>query len=108
VWLAIKVWQPQKVWQRNMGHVWFLATLYQAKVWLPQFSWYVFGFCHTLASNILFSVWPICHRVIIVANFCQSLASYFFATLFVAATLLWLATLWLGKMWPGTKHAHEA
>jgi hypothetical protein len=50
-------------------------------------------------------VWPICHRVIVVANFCQSLASYFFATLFVAATLLWLATLWLGKMWPGTKQA---
>jgi hypothetical protein len=44
VWLAIKVWQPQKVWLRNMGHVWFLATLCQAKVWLPQFSWYVFGF----------------------------------------------------------------
>jgi hypothetical protein len=80
------------------GPVWFLATLCQAKIWLPQFSWYVFGFYHTLASNILFSVWPICHRVIIVANFCQSLASYFFATLFVVATLLWLATLWLGKM----------
>jgi hypothetical protein len=28
----------------NYGHVWFLATLCQAKVWLPQFSWYVFGF----------------------------------------------------------------
>jgi hypothetical protein len=65
----------------------------------------VFGFCHTLASNILFSVWPICHRVIVVANFYQSLVSYFFATLFVVATLLWLATLWLGKMWPGTKQA---
>jgi hypothetical protein len=65
----------------------------------------VFGFCHTLASNILFSVWPICHRVIVVANFCQSLASYFFTTPFMAATLLWLATLWFGKMWPGTKQA---
>jgi hypothetical protein len=65
----------------------------------------VFGFCHTLASNILFSVWLICHRVIVVANFCQSLASFFFATLFVVVTLLWLATLWLGKMWPETKQA---
>jgi hypothetical protein len=65
----------------------------------------VFGFCHTLTSNILFSVWPICHRVIVVANFYQSLALYFFATLFMAATLLWLATLWLGKMWLGTKQA---
>jgi hypothetical protein len=90
------------------GPVWFLATLCQAKVWLPQFSWYVFGFCHTLASNILFSVWPICHRFIVVANFCQSLASYFFATLFVATTLLWLAILCLGKMWPGTKQALHA
>jgi hypothetical protein len=90
-----------------LGHVWFLAILCQAKISLSQFSWYVFGFCHTLASNILFSVWPICHRVIVVANFCQSLASYFFTTLFVAATLLWLATLWLGKMWPGTKQAHS-
>jgi hypothetical protein len=63
----------------------------------------VFSFCHTLDNNILFSVWLICHRVIIVANFCQSLASYFFATLFVSAALLWLATLWLGKMWLETK-----
>jgi hypothetical protein len=62
----------------------------------------MFGFCHTLASNILISVWPICHRVVVVANFCQSLASYFFAT------LLWLATLWLGKMWPGTKQTLNA
>jgi hypothetical protein len=63
----------------------------------------MFGFCHTLACNILFLLWPISHRVIVVANFYQSLASYFSATLFVAAilfvaaTLLWLATLWLGK-----------
>jgi hypothetical protein len=63
----------------------------------------VFGFCHTLASNILFLVWPICHRVIVVANFCQSLALYFFATLFMDAILLWLATLWLGKIWLETK-----
>jgi hypothetical protein len=53
-----------------LGHVWFIVTLCQAKVWLPQFSWYVFSFCHTLAINILFSVWPICYGVIIVINFC--------------------------------------
>jgi hypothetical protein len=56
-----------------------------SQVWLPQFSWYMFDFCPTLASNILFSVWPICHKIIVVANFYQSLASYFFITLFVAS-----------------------
>jgi hypothetical protein len=53
---------------QDVGGVWFPATFCQAKVWLPQFSWHVFGFCHTLACNILFSVWPICHRVIVVAK----------------------------------------
>jgi hypothetical protein len=72
----------------QLGPVWFLAILCQTKVWLPQFTWYIFVFCHTLASNILFSVWPICHRVIIVVNFCQSLASYFFVTPFMAAIFL--------------------
>jgi hypothetical protein len=100
------VWQPQSL-AKKIEDVWFLATLCQANVWLPQFSWYVFGFCHTLATNILFLVWSICHRVIIVANFCQSLASYFLATLFMAITLLWLTTLWLGKVWPRTKHAQK-
>jgi hypothetical protein len=38
----------------------------------------------------LFSVWPICYRVIVIANFYQSLASYFLATLFMAShTLAW-------------------
>jgi hypothetical protein len=36
------------------GFVWFLATLCQAKVWLPQFSWYVFGFA-TLWLVIFYS-----------------------------------------------------
>jgi hypothetical protein len=103
--LVLTLYRGGALFPQDLGPVWFLATLCQAKVWLPQFSWYVFGFCHTLTSNILFLMWPICHRVIVVANFCQSLALYFFATLFMAATLLWLATLWLGKMWLGTKQA---
>jgi hypothetical protein len=36
------------------GDVWFLATFCKIKIWLPQFSWHVLGFYHTLICNILF------------------------------------------------------
>ena len=47
--------------------------------------------CHTLLP-----LWPTCHRDNFFANFCQSLASNFSATLVWLAILVWLATLWLG------------
>jgi hypothetical protein len=39
-------------------------------------------FCHTLAYNILFLIWLTCYRVVVFANFCQSLISNFSATLY--------------------------
>ena len=46
----------------DFGAVWFPATVCQAKIWQPQFSWHVFGFFHTLACHTLLPLWPTCHR----------------------------------------------
>jgi hypothetical protein len=78
----------------------------------PNFgSHKLFGLCLVFATLVVchnsLIIWPTCHRVNFLANSCQSLASNFLATLFVAATLLSLATLWLGKMWLETKHPHS-
>jgi hypothetical protein len=51
-------------------------------------------------------MWPIYHRIFVVANFCQSLASYFLATLFIGCHTF-MASYTFAKAWPGIKYARR-
>jgi hypothetical protein len=76
-------WRGVLRWQWLYGLVWFPAIVCQAKLWeslAPHMSTFVV--CHT--SLI---VWPTCHKVNFLANFCQSLASNFLTTLCGCHTL---------------------